>query len=66
MQAGLYVALSGQVALQKRLETIAHNVANASTAGFRGALIPGGVDLGGSHGPARTLRQHEAVAQGPP
>lgn len=39
MQAGLYVALSGQVALQKRLETIAHNVANASTAGFRGESV---------------------------
>ncbi len=35
MQDGLYVALSGQVALQKRLDTIAHNVANMNTAGFR-------------------------------
>jgi flagellar basal-body rod protein FlgF len=35
MQGGIYVGLSGQVALQQRLETIAHNVANASTAGFR-------------------------------
>ena len=35
MQPGLYVALSGQIALQKRLETIAHNVANVTTAGFR-------------------------------
>ncbi len=35
MQGGLYVGLSGQIALQQRLETIAHNVANASTAGFR-------------------------------
>jgi flagellar basal-body rod protein FlgF len=35
MQPSLYVALSGQIALQKRLETIAHNVANVSTAGFR-------------------------------
>jgi flagellar basal-body rod protein FlgF len=35
MQGGIYVGLSGQVALQKRLETIAHNVANSSTAGFR-------------------------------
>lgn len=39
MQSGLYVALSGQVALQRRLETIAHNVANAGTAGFRGESI---------------------------
>lgn len=35
MQSGLYVGLSGQIALQQRLETIAHNVANTSTAGFR-------------------------------
>ena len=35
MQSAAYVALSGQVALQRRMETIAHNVANASTAGFR-------------------------------
>jgi flagellar basal-body rod protein FlgF len=35
MQPSLYVALSGQIALQRRLETIAHNVANVSTAGFR-------------------------------
>lgn len=35
MQPSLYVALSGQIALQKRLETIAHNMANTTTAGFR-------------------------------
>ncbi len=35
MQGGIYVGLSGQRALQERLDTIAHNVANASTAGFR-------------------------------
>lgn len=35
MQGGIYVGLSGQMALQQRLDTIAHNVANASTAGFR-------------------------------
>lgn len=35
MQNGLYVALSAQVALEKRLDTIADNVANASTVGFR-------------------------------
>lgn len=36
MQSSLYVALSAQVALQRRMETIANNVANASVAGFRG------------------------------
>ena len=35
MQSGLYVALSGQVALESRLETIANNVANMNTVGFR-------------------------------
>ncbi len=35
MQEGLYVALSAQVALEKRLNTIADNVANSSTVGFR-------------------------------
>ena len=35
MQDGLYVALSSQVALERRLNTIADNVANASTIGFR-------------------------------
>lgn len=35
MEATLYVGLSGQMALQKRMDTIAHNVANVSTAGFR-------------------------------
>lgn len=35
MQTGLYVALSAQLALQRRMETVAHNVANVATAGFR-------------------------------
>lgn len=35
MEVGLYVALSGQLALQRRLDTIANNVANSSTTGFR-------------------------------
>lgn len=35
MQSGIYVALSSQMALDKRLTTIADNVANAGTAGFR-------------------------------
>ncbi|MBE7186615.1 MAG: flagellar hook-basal body complex protein, partial [Methylobacterium mesophilicum] len=35
MQDGLYVALSGQIALEKRLNTIADNVANMNTVGFR-------------------------------
>lgn len=35
MQDALYVALSSQMALEKRLTTIADNVANSSTIGFR-------------------------------
>jgi flagellar basal-body rod protein FlgF len=35
VQDGLYVALSSQIALEKRLNTIADNVANSSTVGFR-------------------------------
>lgn len=36
MQSGLYVALSGQMTLERRLETLANNVANATTTGFKG------------------------------
>jgi flagellar basal-body rod protein FlgF len=35
MQPGLYVAISSQVELERRLNTIADNVANANTIGFR-------------------------------
>jgi flagellar basal-body rod protein FlgF len=35
MASSLYVALSGQVAMERRLTTVANNVANMSTAGFR-------------------------------
>ena len=35
MRDSLYVALSSQIALERRLDTIADNVANASTIGFR-------------------------------
>lgn len=34
-----YAALSAQIALQKRLDTIANNVANASTIGFRAEQV---------------------------
>ena len=35
MQNGLYVAVSAQVALERRMETIADNIANMNTVGFR-------------------------------
>lgn len=39
MQDGLYVSLSAQMALDKRLTTIADNVANMSTVGFRATEV---------------------------
>ena len=39
MQSAVYVGISGQLALQRRLDTIAQNVANASTAGFRAEQV---------------------------
>jgi len=35
VETGLYVLVSGQLALQRRLDTIANNVANSATSGFR-------------------------------
>lgn len=39
MQNGLYVALSSQIALENRINTIADNVANANTVGFRATNV---------------------------
>ena len=39
MQSALYVGLSAQVALEKRMQTIANNVANVNTAGFRTDVV---------------------------
>lgn len=39
MQTGMYVALSSQIALERRLTTIADNMANVTTVGFRGTDI---------------------------
>lgn len=39
MQSGLYVSLSSQMALEKRLTTIADNMANVNTVGFRGTEV---------------------------
>ena len=35
MKNGLYVSLSAQISLERRLETIASNIANANTPGYR-------------------------------
>ena len=37
MDVNSHVALSGQLALSRRLETIANNVANAGTVGYKGS-----------------------------
>ena len=39
MQSALYVGLSAQVALEKRMQTIANNIANLNTAGFRTDVV---------------------------
>jgi flagellar basal-body rod protein FlgF len=39
MQNGLYVAVAAQVALERRLETIADNIANMNTVGYRAAGV---------------------------
>ena len=39
MQSALYVGLSAQVALEKRLQTIANNVANVNTSAFRTDVV---------------------------
>lgn len=39
MQSGLYVSLSSQVALERRLTTIADNMANLNTVGFRATEV---------------------------
>jgi flagellar basal-body rod protein FlgF len=39
METGIYIAHSGQIALQRRLDTIANNVANMATPGFRAEKV---------------------------
>ncbi|MCF3639582.1 flagellar basal-body rod protein FlgF [Rhizobium sp. TRM95111] len=39
MQTGLYVSLSSQIALDRRMTTLADNVANSTTVGFRAAEV---------------------------
>ena len=39
MQSGIYVSLSSQMALERRLTTIADNMANVNTVGFRATEV---------------------------
>jgi flagellar basal-body rod protein FlgF len=48
MSDGIYTALSGSLAQQHSLDVIANNVANASTAGFRGDRVVFGEMLAGA------------------
>jgi flagellar basal-body rod protein FlgF len=48
MSDGIYTALSGSLAQQHSLDVIANNVANASTAGFRGDRVVFGELLAGA------------------
>ena len=35
MESGIYVGISAQIALEQRLTTLSHNMANARTTGFK-------------------------------
>ena len=54
MQSAFYVSLSAQVALDRRLTTIAENVANASTTGFRATGVSFDTALSRAAGAAPT------------
>ena len=55
MQTNFAITLSAQVALERRLATVAHNIANMNTVGFRAegesfeAFVSRGADLGVSY-----------------
>ena len=46
MEIGIYVSLSSQLATERRLATLADNVANVNTAGFRETQVRFGELLG--------------------
>ena len=46
METGIYVSLSSQLATERRLATLADNVANVNTAGFRETQVRFGELLG--------------------
>lgn len=54
MSDGIYTALSGALAQQHALDVVANNVANASTAGFRGDRVVFGQMLAGAQQNAAT------------
>lgn len=63
MGDGIYTALSGAIAQQHALDVVANNIANASTAGFRGDRVVFGELLAGAQqgGPGVDPRQGAPV-----
>ena len=68
METALPVALSAQLAMSKRLDTIAHNVANSRTTGFRADRVAFDLELerldavaGGDGESGMPLREFEPV-----
>ena len=66
MQNGLYVAVSAQVALERRLETIADNVANMNTVGYRatGVSFEAEIAKAGEQRRLRLARRRLSFARG--
>jgi flagellar basal-body rod protein FlgF len=67
MQSSLYVSLSAQVALKKRMDTIANNVANMNTVGFRADEVKfqALVDKAGSNNVAFTSTGSDYISRRP-
>ncbi|MBI4952597.1 MAG: flagellar hook basal-body protein [Myxococcales bacterium] len=61
MSKGIYVALSGALAHQTTLESVATNLANASTLGYRSVVPAFREVLGRTGGPARDAPRFSAV-----
>lgn len=61
MSDGIYTALSGSLAQQHSLDVIANNVANASTAGFRGDRVVFGEMLAGAQQKAAPIDPRQAA-----
>src|SRR4051812_39839406 len=63
MSDGIYTALSGSLAQQHSLDVIANNVANASTAGFRGDRVVFGEMLAGAQQKSAEVDPRQAAPQ---
>jgi len=63
MSDGIYTALSGSLAQQHSLDVIANNVANASTAGFRGDRVVFGEMLAGAQAQTAPIDPRQPKAE---